>query len=148
MSGQDGDVLSAQTSDGGNICVEAGIVTMSGGLRTAVYLSLFGGNEDHAGQSCDCRAWWGNLDTSSDAQKQISRTQFLLQTIPATTANLIRLRDAVALDLQWLLDGKIASNVSTVIIMPELNSVNITVTIEANGIEFNFNFTENWKAAA
>ena len=47
---QQGDVLLFQTIDDGNVEVINGIITMSGGLDTAAYLSLFGGNEEDDGR--------------------------------------------------------------------------------------------------
>ena len=43
---QEGDVLLFQTNDEGDIESIDGVVTMSGGLETMFYLSIFGGNED------------------------------------------------------------------------------------------------------
>ena len=47
---QQGDVLLFQTVDDGEINIENGVVEMSGGLETAAYLSLYGGNEDDDGR--------------------------------------------------------------------------------------------------
>ena len=145
---QQGDVLLFQTDNDGEITVTDGIVEMSGGLETAAYLSLFGGNEDDDGLSDNGNTWWGNLDEPDPAMQYRSETQNLLQGIPATTGNLRRIEDAAQRDLQWFLDEKIASSISVVVTIPELNRIKITVNIEAQGEEFNFEFVENWKVAA
>lgn len=142
---QQGDVQLYQSLDGGEITVENGLIIMSGGLDTAVYLSLFGGNEDDNGQPDNILTWWGNLSENDKALKQISQTQFLLKSIPATSNNLRRINDAVINDTNWLIENKIASNIIVTVTIPDLNKVKITVDIIAVGIESNFEFVENWK---
>jgi len=144
---QQGDVLLFQTNNDGDIIVTGGVVEMSGGLETAAYLSLFGGNEDDDGLSDNGFTYWGNLDELDPAMQYRSETQNLLQGIPATTGNLRRIEDAVLRDLQWFVNKKIASSVSVVVTIPELNKIKITVEIEAQGIESSFEFVENWKVS-
>lgn len=144
---QQGDVALFQTNDDGNITVTNGVVEMSGGLETAAYLSLFGGNEDDDGRDDNPNDWWGNLDEGELDRQYHSETQNLLQSIPATTNNLLRIEDAANRDLSWFVDGKIASSITVSVTMPGLNRVSISIKIEANGVESSFNFVENWKAA-
>lgn len=144
---QQGDVLLFQTNNDGEITVTDGVVQMSGGLETAAYLSLFGGNEDDDGLSDNGNTYWGNLDEIDPAMQYRSETQNLLQGIPATTGNLRRIEDAALRDLQWFVNKKIASSVSVVVTIPELNRIKITVEIEAQGEEFSFEFVENWKVS-
>ena len=87
---QQGDVSLRQTDDGGEITVVNGVVEMSGGLETAVYLSLFGGNEDDDGRADNPQTWWGNLAENEPERQYRSETQHLLQALPATTGTLIR----------------------------------------------------------
>lgn len=145
---QQGDVSLFQTTDGGEITVEDGIVEMSGGLETAAYLSLFGGNEDDDGRADNSANWWGNLDEIDPAQQYRSETQNLLQAIPATTGNLRRIEDAAKRDLAWFVENKVASSVTVLASIPGVNRVNIAILIEARGIESNFKFVENWKVSA
>jgi phage gp46-like protein len=145
---QQGDVLLFQTNDDGEITVTDGIVEMSGGLETAAYLSLFGGNEDDDGLSNNGHTYWGNIDELDPDFQYRSETQNLLQGIPATTGNLRRIEDAAKRDLKWFVDKKIASFVSAIATIPALNKVKITVKIEAQGEESSFEFVENWKVAA
>ena len=146
---QQGDILLLfQTIDDGNIIVEDGIVEMSGGLETAAYLSLFGGNEDDNGLSDTNLIYWGNLDEIDPARQYRSETQHLLQSIPATTGNLRRIEDAANRDLKWFIDKKVASSITVVVTIPGLNKVKIMINIEALGDESSFEFVENWKVSS
>ena len=148
MTIQQGDVSLFQTTDDGEITVVNGIVSMSSGLETAAYLSLFGGNEDDDGRATNPLNWWGNIGENQPSMHYHSETQFLLTGLPATTGNLRRIEDAVNRDLAWFLTQKVASSITVVVTIPEVNRVKIVVSIEANGLESNFEFVENWKAAA
>lgn len=145
MSSQQGDVKLVQTLDGGDVEITNGVTEMSGGLETSVYLALFGGNEDDDGRKDNVFSWWGNRGEVQENQYH-SRTQNLLQTLVATSSNLVKVKDAATLDLSYLIELKIASSVDIFVSIPKLNSINIKVIIEANGIESDFSFTENWKA--
>ncbi len=123
---QQGDVKLFQTSDNGEIEVERGIVTMSGGLETAAYLSLFGGSD-----------WWGD-------QQQNSETETLLESIPTVTANLRRIEEAALRDLQWFIDDGVASSVTVSAGIPGVNKVKLEIQIDQDQLSF----IENWKARA
>jgi len=145
--GQQGDVILCQSNDGGEISVLGGTVEMSGGLSTAAYLSLFGGNEDDGGAQVSTSGWWGNIDENVPERKYRSETQFLLQGIPATSANLLRIEAAAMRDLQWMRDVRVASDVRVVASVPALNRIKLAVDIEAIGDESHFEFVENWGVA-
>ena len=136
---QQGDVLLSQTNDDGEITVTGGVVEMTGDFRTAAYLSLFGGNEDDT-------TYWGDALEIDPAFKYVSKTQNLLQALPAVSANLLRIEDAAKSDLSWFLTKSIASSLDVVASIPALNRIQIAITIEAHGEESAFTFTENWKA--
>lgn len=146
MDAFDGDVLLQQENDGGEIEFISGQPVMTGGFETATYLSLFGGNEDDDGSKDNPLTYWGNLTEDDPSKRYISETQYLLRGLPATSANLIKIEEAAKRDLQWFLDTKIANKIVVVATIPELNKINISGTITAEGKETNFNFTENWKA--
>lgn len=148
MAEQQGDVLLCQTNDDGEINVVDGVVEMSGGLETAAYLSLFGGNEDDDGRDDNPATWWANLDEVDPSRQYRSETQNLLQALPATTGNLRRIEDAAARDLAWFLQNNVASSVTVVASIPGLNKIKLTINIEAVGEESSFEFVENWKASA
>lgn len=140
---QQGDVLLEQTTDGGETEVLNGLVTMSGGLETAAYLSLFGGNEDDAGGSDTALSWWGNLMETETAPQYRSETQNIIDGLPLSTSNLLRLEKAVGRDLAWLVSEGAASSVSVSASLLSVKSVQITVTIDG---DTSLTYVENWNA--
>jgi len=148
MTAQQGDISLFQTPDGGDITVDSGIVIMGGGLNTAVYLSLFGGNEDDDGRPNNSANWWGNIGEENPSREYHSETQNLLQGLPATTGNLKRLQDAAVRDLAWMLNDSAASYINVVASIPGVNKIKLTIDIEALGQESRFEFVENWKAGS
>ena len=136
---QQGDVLIYNTTDGGEITVADGFVEMSGGLESAVYLSMFG---------ADDREWWGNIGENNSARRYSAKTQQIIDGLPAVPSNLRRLEDAINSDLKWLKDESIASSVevATAIVAPK--RVQIDITVKAEGKESRFRFVENWSASA
>ena len=147
MQKQQGDVKLFQTDNEGDIAVRGGLVEMSGGLETAAYLSLFGGNEDDDGRADNLVTWWGNLGETDEARQYRSETQNLLRALAATSGNLRRIEDAALRDLAWFEASNVASSVAVAATMPGLNRIKITVDIEAYGSESRFEFVENWKAS-
>lgn len=143
---QQGDVVLFQTVDDGNIVVTDGIVTMSGGLETAAYLSLFGGNEDDDGSMGAAFSWWGNVD-AQEIEQYRSETQHLLDSLPPSSGNLVRIEDAARRDLAWFVTARVASSVTVNASIPGLNRVKLVVGIEAFGEESQFEFVENWRAS-
>lgn len=146
MQNQQGDVKLFQTDDEGDITVRDGVVEMGGGLETAAYLSLFGGNEEDNGLADNPKTWWGNLDEIDQARQYRSETQNLLRAIPATSGNLRRIEDAAGRDLAWFITERVASSISVSASIPGVNRIKLTVDIEADGDESRFEFVENWKA--
>lgn len=143
---QDGDVKLFNTVDGGEINVEAGLFLMDGGLESAAYLALFGGNEDDTGTSGDREQWWGNVDEPAPRTYR-SETQHLLRSIPAISANLRRIEDAAKRDLNFFISERIANRLSVSVALTALNTIKLNVTIEAEGAESAFSFVENWGAS-
>lgn len=143
MAEQQGDILLFQTNDGGEMDVATGIVEMSGGLQTAAYLSLFGGNEDDAGGSDLSATWWANLDEARPERKYRSETQNVLQALPSSPGNLKRVEDAAGRDLSWMVGQKVAASVTVSASMPGLNKIKLTINIDG---DLTVEFLENWKA--
>jgi len=143
---QQGDVQLFQTNDDGDISIVDGITAMSGGLATAAYLAMFGGNEDDDGVGDNNLQWWGNIDENDPAKQYRSQTQFLLKSIPAISSNLRRIEEAALNDLQFFIDIDASNEVTVEATIPGLNKINISGNIIAEGKEESFNFTENWKA--
>lgn len=132
------DVYLFQTLDDGDITTERGDIERTAGLETAVYLSLFGGNEaDNGSEATRDAQWWGNVGLTDPEQRQVSRTQYLLRNGPPSLASLIPLERAVARDLAWL-PKDLALDVSAS--LPALNRVKLVVTIGAETYEF----IEDW----
>lgn len=143
------DPLLTHTADGGTITFVNGVLTMSDGLRNAVYLSLFGGNEDDSGLSGDdLLQWWGNLGEADPALRYRSETQYLLRSIPAIPANMRRIDEAAERDLAWMVVFGVATLVSAQATIPALNTVRLAVKVEVNGRVYDFDFTESWSVAA
>lgn len=125
------DPILRQTNDGGEITVENGLVLMSDGYETAAYLSLFGGNQDDAGDDASARRqWWGNLDETEAASRYRSETQYLLSSgLPAVPSNLRRFEQAAGRDLAWFVATGNARSVAVSTSIPALNRVRFEITI-------------------
>jgi phage gp46-like protein len=124
------DVLLRQTNDGGEITLENGLVLMSEGLETAAYLSLFGGNQDDAGDTASARLqWWGNLDEVEPARTYRSETQHLLKSLAAVPRNLRRVEQAASRDLAWMLTAGVATRIDVASSIPALNRIRLEITI-------------------
>jgi phage gp46-like protein len=124
------DVLLRQSNDGGEITLENGLVLMSEGLETAAYLSLFGGNQDDAGDTASARLqWWGNLDEVEPARTYRSETQYLLKSLAAVPRNLRRVEQAASRDLAWMLTAGVATRIDVASTIPALNRIALEITI-------------------
>jgi len=134
------DVLLRQTPDGGSITVEAGLFLLSEGLETAAYLSMFGANEQDPGEGESDQEWWGNLGEVEPARKYRSETQYLIRSLPAIPANLLRIEKAAGRDLQWMLDEGAATSVKVTARIPALNrvAVDVELVVLARLIQFSF----------
>ena len=129
------DFLIVHEPDGGEVMIENGRVELTDGPESAVYLSLFGGNEEDSGGYGDARKqWWGNLDETDPARCYRSETQYLLKSLPLIPANLRRLEDAAERDLGWMLSAtpRIADAISVAATMPALNTVELAIALTIN----------------
>jgi phage gp46-like protein len=143
------DVLLLPTPDGGEIEYVNGLATMTDGLMNAAYLSLFGGNQEDPGQEGDVsREWCLNKGEPLAERKMRSRTQHLLRSLPLTSANLGRVKDAAEADLKWMADTKLATSISAYPTIPALNTITIAVNVVVDDKVFSFEFTEAWRARA
>ena len=137
------DVLLSHTADDGEVTFTAGQPRMTDGLETAVYVSLFGGNEDDSGlEDGDRRQWWGNLGELEPSRRYRSETQHLLRSLPITSANLRAIEDAAGRDLAWLVEGGFATLVFATARIPRINTIDLEVNITVDGRVHSFNFTE------
>lgn len=144
------DVLLFHAKDGGNVEMISGALTMSDGLFTAVYLSLFGGNDDDSGLPGDLsKQWWANFSETLPERCYRSETQFCLASLPPTSGNLRRIENAAKNDLAWMIDGRIASAVTASADMPSRNRVKLVATVLLlSGEQYRFEFSQSWGSAA
>jgi phage gp46-like protein len=143
-----GDVLLFSTLDGGEINVESGIVEMTDGFETAVYLSLAGGNKkDDGTESTKKYEWWGNkLESNNPERKLTSRFQNILFGFPATPANLKKIEAAGKQDLEWMFTDKIADSIVFESSLPEKNRLEVKVVILKDDSKlFETKFSLNWR---
>jgi phage gp46-like protein len=129
------DVLIKQTNNEGDIECVGGVVTLTGGFESAVYLSLFGGSSEY----------WGNLLETDPARQYDGETERAMNGVPSTPANLRKIEQAAQRDLSWLITTKAANTVSVSASMPGVNKITFLISISAVGLESQFEFTENWK---
>ena len=129
------DILLFQTNDGGDINIVNGKVETTVGLETAVYLSLFGGNEDDNGIGDNLAQWWGNIDAPA-LNRYRSQTQNILKSLPLISGNLTRIRDAINNDLAWLIETGIASAIVAELFIEDVNRLKITIDIQVVSTEF------------
>jgi phage gp46-like protein len=149
MNYTDGDVLLLSTIDGGDLSIMDGLVELTGGFETAVYLSLFGGNQDDNGTDATKQTqFWGNLtEEDTPDQKMTSRTQNLLVGLPATPRNLNLVDQAIQLDLDWLKTNNIADEININLTIPSKNRININIEIKKNqNLLASLEFEKNWLA--
>lgn len=138
------DVYHFQTTDGGEIELINGIFTLGQDLATALYYSMFGGNSDDPGESDTTKTWWPNLGETDPARQYRSKTQYLLQGIPATTSNLVRIKNAVEQDIQWAVDDGTLEDLVVSVAIPALNRVYIRIEATVGTLEL----VESWEMAA
>ena len=143
---QVGDVALFHRADGGDIEVIDGITSMSSGLETSVYLSLFGGNLDDDGRPGNARTWWGNLSEDDPANQYRSETQHLIQALPSIPINLLAIEEAAGRDLAWMIPAGAASAVAVVASLVGPKRIAIVVTITADGEDTALEFLANWQA--
>jgi len=140
------DVRIYHTNDNGEINIVNGTTELTGGFDSLIYLALFGGNSDDPGGQDTTLSWWGNLLENEESKQYRSKTQYLLRGLPATSANLQRLKVAVEKDLQFLLDLSIASSIDISVRIPALNKIEISGSVKAEGNKTDFLFVENWES--
>jgi phage gp46-like protein len=69
------DVYQFQTENDGDVLHENGDLVMDAGIRTAAYLSLFGGNKEDGGFDNTQFSWWANFNESDPIYQYRSETR-------------------------------------------------------------------------
>lgn len=144
----EGDLLLKSTNDGGDIEIQDDFFVMEGGLKSATYISLFGGNiKDNGTESTKNKSWWGNqLSPNEPNKKIISRTMAIIKGLPATPANLRKVEQSASDDLSWFKDEGICDNIEIEGSIPSRNRLELNVRMLKDGNEIdNFKFIENWE---
>lgn len=138
------DVLLRPTEDGGEIQFIGGEPTLSDGLESAAFLSLFGGNERDSGDTDGERfQWWANFEEPVKDRRLRSKTQSLLKALAAVPFNLTRIEDAAAADLAWM-EAELDAKVTVAASIPDLDRVLLEVEIDVGTTKYNFEFKSNW----
>jgi len=138
------DVIIYQTIEDGEVSLVDGAIELSGGLSSAAYLALFGGNIQDAGRKDDSAQWWGNEIEDDPDFTYRSATQHALRSLPVTSANIRKLEIAAEGDLAFFVNKKIATAVSVVVDIPAANRAHIVCTITAQSEEQIFEYLTNW----
>lgn len=139
------DVLLFHEFDGGNIVVADGAAELTHDLRTAVYLSWFGGNERDSGlEDGDRLQWWANLSEPVAERRYRSELQHMLRSLPAVPANLKRLEGAAERDLAWLVDAGLATLVLVKASMPAVDRVRLDARVDVDGESVTFPTVRHW----
>jgi len=126
----EGDLLLAETLDGGDVQIENGLFVSDKQFSTAVYLSLFGGNESDNGKGNNNNQFWGNiLRDTKENEKLRSRFHHIITGLPMSVKNIKEAESAAAMDLQWFIDDKIADVVKVYGRSTGKNRFNIKVEI-------------------
>jgi len=146
----EGDLLLVDTPDGGDIIITDGLITSDRAIATAVYLSLFGGNQDDNGKTKNKRTWWGNtLRGVSENQKLVSRFQAIIFGMPMTTKNILDAEEAAKLDLNWMIAEKLCDEITADGRAVSNNRFKLTIQIKSKGKTiYSGEFSIPWKAGS
>jgi phage gp46-like protein len=144
----EGDLLLAETPDGGEVAIENELFACDRSFNTAVYLSLFGGDKDDNGKVKNSKTWWGNtLDGTQENEKLVSRFQAVISGLPMTAKNIQEAESAASLDLKWITDEGIAEKIKVSGRAVTLSRFALRVDIQSGGKSIYENtFSLFWKA--
>jgi len=148
MNSYEGDVLIHSTNDGGEINFNDGVIEMTQGFESIVYLLLFGGNyKDDGTDATKKYQWWGNLLEENNPERKLhSRFQNLLYGLPATPANLKRLQVAAEQDLLVLTSEKICDKIEIELSISAKNWISGEIILWKDQQKlYETSFEENWK---
>ncbi|AUR94091.1 hypothetical protein NVP1191O_32 [Vibrio phage 1.191.O._10N.286.52.B4] len=130
---QEGDVLLFQTLNDSDMSITDGIVQMTQGLETAVYLSLFSPVDTYLNEAAE-----------TNDEKLSSQTEEIIQNKPQSSKNYQLLVQAVNADLKWLVTNGNANSIDTSVSSDGLNRVIISITIEQDSSSTNITLPVEW----
>ena len=144
----EGDLLLHDTLDGGDITINNGFIASDRTFNTAIYLSLFGGNQEDNGRVRNRKTWWGNtLRGVNENQKLVSRFQAIIFGLPISTKNILEAEEAAKLDLAWLIAEGLADEIIADGIAAGHNRLNLKIQLKAGGeIIYTHTFLIPWGA--
>ena len=123
---------------------EFGDLVLDSGIEEYVYIALFGGNRDDAGQGNSENSHWSNLLTNEPAYNLRSQTAYTLVNTQPSNNGLLLLSDAVENDLKGALDAKLFSGVSVLVGWESRTRVYIKINITVDFEQINLIYTPNW----
>lgn len=140
------DVLLYHTDDGGEVNIDSGDdIELTDRLDTAVYLSLFGGNEDDDGSEATSRlGWWGNIGENNPDRRLVSRLQALLRKLAVTSGNLRLVSEAAEADLAWLVTTGVVSEVRVVVSLPQPKRLGILIELDIGQDTTQLRYSTAW----
>lgn len=140
---QSGDVLLFHSnSDCGDITEEGGIVQMTQGFETMVYLVLMGGNEEDDGsESTSKLQWWGNEGEPEERQYRGKFHSKIKGGRPITSAFISECQSSGLEDLETaFIQGGFAKSVEFYCSAPSAKRLDVSGTILfLNDLERSFN---------
>jgi len=140
------DVLIQNTENGGDIELIDGNPTLTGGLKSAFYLALFGGNKEDNGSENTNLQWWGNLNETDPTTHYRSRTQNLLQSLVPSSGNLRVLESTIERDLNFFIEIGAVTELTISASLVDVKKVQIDISVFADGEKIDIRYLENWKA--
>ena len=129
----EGDVYLVATPDGGDIVIEDGLVKDCHNFDTAVFLSLFGGNENDT-DGREKETWWGNLIPGTKREEWMqSEFGAMVTGYPLTSGNIQKAKAAAERDLDWIKSEAGADKINVSLAAESAKSVLLSARITQNG---------------
>lgn len=148
MDYQNGDVKLIMTKEGFDIDIKNNFIEMTSGFESAVFLSLFGGNEeDDYSEATNKNQFWANNLQDNESGKYRSRTLKFINGSNANAQNLKLLEQNILLDLNWFIEENIADTVEADCSIPAFNELKIDIRLLRDSkLLSSSNYKLNWKA--
>lgn len=141
-----GDALFFNTPNGGDLEFVDGEPTRTGGLPGAVYILLFGGNNRDEGEAGSEFSWWGNRLEEDPSLHIRGEVGSLMQHLPLTGPNLLRIQDAAERDLSGLVTLGIITELTATAVIEGPKRLRLTLDMNYLGQPENQVYRLNWGA--